>query len=114
MTESAKAAMREHQQSWAGGTIPDDFVRVMSSDPRNLQPAHAKCNESKSNSMPGRSAGAVKRDNREAQRREEARREAERQKRIRQQQRERDERAEWRNNRRRGPDRDPGGAGIIA
>lgn len=112
--QSAKAAMREHQRKWTGGTIPDDFARVMSSDPSNLQPAHASCNESKSNSMPGRPAGAAQRERREAEKREKARREAERQKRILQQQRERDERAEWRNNRRRGPDRDPGGTGIIA
>lgn len=121
--ESARDAMREHSRKWEGGAIPDDFVRVMSSDPKNLQATHASCNESKSNSMPGRSAGAAKKANREAEAREAARlREAQR-KRTLQQQRERDERAarrdsdrdsSWGWRRGPGPDRDPGGAGILA
>lgn len=109
--QSAQAAMREYQQSWTGGVIPDDFARVMSSDPRNLQPTHARCNESKSNSMPGRSSGAAKQENREAEKREKARQEAERQKRILQQQQARDERYRQRYG---DPDQDSDGAGILA
>lgn len=109
--QSAEAAMREHQRKWTGGTIPDDFARVMSSDPSNLQPAHARCNESKSNSMPGRSSGAVKQENREAQRRAKARQEAEQQRRTLQQQQERDERYRQRYG---DPDQDSDGAGLLA
>lgn len=104
--QSARTAMQELGQSWTGGPIPDDFVRVMSSDPKNLQAAHAHCNESKSDSLPGRPAGAARRENREAQRQEdEYQREAER-RRISQQQADRDERARRRNRRRDGHDPD--------
>lgn len=120
--EAAQGTMRRGQQ-WKGGAIPDDFVRVMSSDPKNLQATHAKCNESKSNSRPGRSAGDARKANREAEAREVARlREAQRKREL-QQKRERDERAARRDSDRDsfrgwrrgpGPDRDPGGAGILA
>lgn len=94
--QSARSAMREHGQNWMGGAIPDDFARVMSSDPRNLQPAHARCNEEKSDSMPGRPAGAARRERREQQAREEARRREEERRRIERQQQERAERArQW-------------------
>lgn len=120
--ESARDAMREHSRKWEGGTIPDDFVRVMSSDPKNLQATHAKCNESKSNSMPGRSAGDAKKANREARAREAERLRKEQQERALQQKRERDERAArrasnqgslWGRRRDPDPDPDPDGAGIL-
>lgn len=94
------AAMGEYGQDWTGGVIPDDFARVMCSDPNNLQPAHAHCNEQKRDSMPGRSAGAARRERREQQAREEARQREEERRRIERQQQERAERAWWRGSRR--------------
>lgn len=119
MMQGAQKAAQEHGQNYTGGAIPEDFVRVMSSDPRNLQPTHARCNESKSDSMPGRPVGKSRLERRAAESLEAKRlKEKEEQRRL-QQQRERDERAAWRNSRwdrwpgGPGPDRDPGGAGIL-
>ncbi|MDE6261494.1 MAG: hypothetical protein K2M42_11690 [Oscillospiraceae bacterium] len=121
--ESARDAMREHGKRWTGGAIPDDFARIMSSDPKNLQATHASCNESKSNSMPGRSIGDARKERQEAQAKEAALLREEQRKRTLQQQRERDERSArrdsdrdslWSWRRGPGPDRDPGGAGILA
>lgn len=117
--ESARAAMREYGQSWAGDPIPEDFARIMSSDPDNLQATHIDCNRHKSDRLPGKGSGSVRELNRKAKAEEAARlREAQR-KRTLQQQRERDERAAQRDSRwdrRRDPDSDSdsGGAGILA
>ncbi len=106
--QSAQKAMQEHGKNWTGGAIPEDFVRVMSSDPSNLQPAHARCNESKSDSMPGLSAGGSRRERQAAEKQEAERSEkAEEQRRL-QQRREREERAARRNG---GRDRWRGGPG---
>lgn len=113
--QSARAAMREHNQNWAGGSIPDDFARVMSSDPDNLQATHARCNGHKSNSMPGQSAGDVRKANQEARARMAARqKEAERKKRE-QQRRDKEEWYERWTHRHDDPDsdQDPDGAGIL-
>lgn len=112
--QSAQAAMQEYGEDLTDIPIPDDFAKVMYSDPDNLQPTHAHCNQSKSDSMPDRPVGAVRRDNREAQRREaERQKEAERQRRL-QQEAEREERADRRRRRWYDPDSDQdfGGAGI--
>lgn len=113
--QSARTAMQEHGQSWTGGSMPDDFVRVMSSDPNNLQVTHARCNQSKSNSMPGLSIRAVRQGNRKARRQEADDREKKKQRRILKQQAERDARAERWDRRWDGHDSDQdfGGAGIL-
>lgn len=134
--QSAKAAMREHGLVWIGGSLPDDFVRVMSSDPDNLQAAHSLCNERKSDSMPGQPAGVSRRNNKAEQEAEAAYERAEEQRRVEEQRKARAKRAarreakrqqqqgsgwgEWQGGwdgwrRGSGPDwGDPGGAGILA
>ena len=94
--QSLRAAMGEYGQSWAGGAIPEDFARVMCSDPSNLQPAHVRCNGQKSDSMPGRPAGAARRERREQEAREAARQREEERQRIEMQQQEREGRARQR------------------
>lgn len=114
---SAKAAMQEHGQSWSGGAIPEDFARVMSSDPRNLQPAHAACNQRKSDSTGAHRAGETRRrrEEEERQEREERRRkEALRSQALREAWKATRPRDDPFRRRGRDPDPDPDGSGILA
>lgn len=64
MAEKLEAAAAERGAAWQGGHVPKDLVQVMYNDPVNLQPAHASCNESKSDFVPGLGA-AVRKMNKE-------------------------------------------------
>ena len=109
--------MQEHGQSWSGGAIPEDFARVMSSDPRNLQPAHAACNQRKSDSTGAHRAGETRRrrEEEERQEREERRRkEAIRSQALREAWKATRPRDDPFRRRGRDPDPDPDGSGILA